>query len=576
MEQINNFSNDAAPIIYKITPDDIPRCVDCNLICSLQLNYKKGIPIINYECENNHKGNITLNDYMMKYNKFAISKEKCGLCGKNQKEIKGDFFYCAKCKKFLCYPCLGNHKNENKHVIMNYQKFDSLCKIHSNLYCFYCIECKMNLCAYCLIGHKNHNVINLSEFNFSQESKKNLEEEIKNIQNIINNLDIIKQKIITEINNIKQLSELEIKFIKILLYSYEYEENQNNLNYNVIQNLKNFENKFKSNKINIYEKVYKESGKYISFLKTLNNEQSNSFNNNFKILNDHIGTVFYLDKLNDGRLISCSGDKSLNIYKKDSYDLQLSIKEHSEGIFSFIQLKNGKIITCSHDKTMKIIKLIGENNYQIEQTLQGHSNRIYKIIEIKENELISVSFDKTMKVWKLNNENKFECINTIYFQKSESACDIFKLNENEFVTSSENDKCIKFWNSNNYSNITTINKIDTWMGKIMCLLENDLLCVGGYKKGFYLIKISNHQLIKNIFITQTIYCIKKCLDGLFLCSFSEKGNHFLVKYKYEEQDLKKVFEKEKAHNNFIRACVELDNGIIASGGEDNLIKLWKN
>ena len=222
----------------------------------------------------------------------------------------------------------------------------------------------------------------------------------------------------------------------------------------------------------------------------------------------------------------------MNIYKKDSYDIQLSIKEHSEGIFSFIQLKNGKIITCSHDKTMKI--------------------------------------------WKLNNENKYECIKTIYFQKSQGTCDIFKLNENEFVTSSENDECIKFWNSNNYSNITTINKIDTWMGKIMCLLENDLLCVGGYQKGFYLIKISNHQLIKNIFITQTIYCIKKCLDGLFLCSFSEKGNHFLVKYKYEEQDLKKVFEKEKAHNNFIRACVELDNGIIASGGEDNLIKLWKN
>ena len=101
MKKINNFSNDAAPIIYKITPDDIPRCIDCNLICSLQLNYKKGIPIINYECENNHKGNITLNDYMMKYNKFAISKEKCGICGKNQKEIKGDFFYCSKCKKFL-------------------------------------------------------------------------------------------------------------------------------------------------------------------------------------------------------------------------------------------------------------------------------------------------------------------------------------------------------------------------------------------------------------------------------------------------------------------------------------------
>ena len=29
----------------------------------------------------------------------------------------------------------------------------------------------------------------------------------------------------------------------------------------------------------------------------------------------------------------------------------------------------------------------------------------------------------------------------------------------------------------------------------------------------------------------------------------EKGNYSLVKYKYEEQDLKKITEKKKAHNN---------------------------
>ena len=33
----------------------------------------------------------------------------------------------------------------------------------------------------------------------------------------------------------------------------------------------------------------------------------------------------------------------------------------------------------------------------------------------------------------------------------------------------------------------------------MCLLEDDILCIGGNNsKGFYLIKISTHQLIKNI------------------------------------------------------------------------------
>jgi len=570
--------NEAAPILNKLNPDDIPRCIECNLICSLELNYKEGKPYIKFECENKHKGNISLNDYISKYDKFALSKEKCGICGKNQKEMKGDFFYCTKCKQFICYICLGNHKNENKHSNIPYQRYDALCKKHSNLYDSYCLKCKMNLCIYCQPEHKYHDIINLSEFNYSK-SKKELEEEMRNIEKKINNLITIKQSVINEINKLKESSELEIKFIKILLYSYEYEENQNNLNYNIIQNLKDFEKKIKLNKIEIYERVYNEGKKYISLIQNLQNKKSNFFTTNSKILKYHNGIINYINKLNDGRLISCSEDKSLNIYKKDSYELQLSIKEHSGGIRSFTELYDRRIITCSCDKTMKLIKLIGEDKYQIEQTLQGHTNIVYKIIEIKENIFISISFDKTMKIWELNYENKFECIQTINIQNSESNCNILRLNENEFVTTSCGDKYIKFWNSNDYSNIATINNIETsWPLKNMCLLENDLLCIGGENsKGFYLIKISTHQLIKNIIGIKTIYSINECLDGLFLCSIvDKKGNNCLVKYKYEKYDLKKVAEKEKAHDNLIYSCVELNDGTIASGGSDCLIKLWED
>ena len=63
--------------------------------------------------------------------------------------------------------------------------------------------------------------------------------------------------------------------------------------------------------------------------------------------------------------------------------------------------------------------------------------------------IISVSVDKTMKKWEIKN-NKYECTKTINFQNSESLCNILKLNENEFVTSSYDDKCLKFWNSNDY------------------------------------------------------------------------------------------------------------------------------
>ena len=65
-----------------------------------------------------------------------------------------------------------------------------------------------------------------------------------------------------------------------------------------------------------------------------------------------------------------------------------------------------------------------------------------------------------MKKWEIKN-NKYECTKTINFQNSESYCNILKLNENEFVTSSQTDKCLKFWNSNDYSNISTINNVET-------------------------------------------------------------------------------------------------------------------
>ena len=65
-----------------------------------------------------------------------------------------------------------------------------------------------------------------------------------------------------------------------------------------------------------------------------------------------------------------------------------------------------------------------------------------------------------MKKWEIEN-NKYECTKTINLQNTNSWCNILKLNENEFVISSREDICIKFWNSNDYSNISIINNIES-------------------------------------------------------------------------------------------------------------------
>ena len=189
--------------------------------------------------------------------------------------------------------------------------------------------------------------------------------------------------------------------------------------------------------------------------------QSNPFNNNFKVLNNHTNYVAYLSQLKDGRLASTSSDYCLNIYKRETFELQLSIKEDTSSPRSFTEISNERIFACYDNGIIRLIKLIGEDKYQVEQVLKEHSSLARKIIEIKENELISVAYDGTMKIWKLNNENKFICIKTINFQSNNSYCNILKLNENEFVVSSYSDKCIKFYNLDNYSNIATINNIET-------------------------------------------------------------------------------------------------------------------
>ena len=146
MEKNNVFAiakNEKTPPFNNL--DNISRCIECNLISSLKLYYKEGKPMINYFCENNHNGDISLEEYIKKYNNHSLLKQKCKECNKNQNEVKGEFFYCSKCFKFICYLCLLNHPINEKHNKINYKRYDSFCKIHSNFFGFYCIKCKKNL-----------------------------------------------------------------------------------------------------------------------------------------------------------------------------------------------------------------------------------------------------------------------------------------------------------------------------------------------------------------------------------------------------------------------------------------------
>ena len=64
-----------------------------------------------------------------------------------------------------------------------------------------------------------------------------------------------------------------------------------------------------------------------------------------KIIDNHNKGINILFDLKDGKLLSASKDGIVNIYKKDSYENELSIKEHSEEIYSVNQLSDKRIVT---------------------------------------------------------------------------------------------------------------------------------------------------------------------------------------------------------------------------------------
>ena len=64
------------------------------------------------------------------------------------------------------------------------------------------------------------------------------------------------------------------------------------------------------------------------------------------------------------------------------------------------------------------------------------------------------------------------------------------------------------------------------------------------------------------------------MDGTFLCSGKENNDFKIIKFKYENDDLKKISEINQASNDTIYDVIELYDGSIISCGNDNLIKIW--
>ena len=183
-----------------------------------------------------------------------------------------------------------------------------------------------------------------------------------------------------------------------------------------------------------------------------------------------------------------------------------------------------------------------------------------------------------MKIWEFDG-NKYNCTNTFTISNSNSYCtNILRINKDKLVSSAYGSNYIKFWDiKNNFNEIKTLNNIETFYWNSMCMINDNILLIGGYSSGgIYIINTDNYEIIsqvhKNI---KYVYSIIELMNGNILIGcYDENNKYSLIEYKYENNNLIKILSKDNAHSSNIYGLIEMDDGMIISCSADNIIKYW--
>ena len=214
-------------------------CPECKENCKIKLdNYT----ILLYDCKNNHKTCINLIEEFEKNQNIDESKIKCDICKeKNKSEsFNKSFFICNSCNINLCPLC--NSQHDKTHKIINYEQKNSICNNHNKPYSFYCEDCNKDICMFCESKHNNHKIMSYGKLVPDNEILENNNKELKDVINKTKN-NII--EIINKLNKIMNDLDLYYKINNRIYEDFNNNIENNNINYNLIYNIKEFNKKYR-------------------------------------------------------------------------------------------------------------------------------------------------------------------------------------------------------------------------------------------------------------------------------------------------------------------------------------------
>ena len=576
---------------------------------------KNSIPFLShFYSEEKQKWQIEIRCSCEKYSSFSMDISeflKLKSSPKNIKEIlfinyienglenKGKTLYCKKCEKILD----NNNESLEKH------------KEHTVL----------NL----LEESKNvDNIIEniISEFyNVQQNIEINnsitKEQQIYLIDEEIEKLNKMKEKIELSFKENQAINKLFIEYVQIIINNYKASRQLDNnlVNYNILKNLLN-NTEFNMNKFQASEKnVLETSEKLCSFYKNnfVIRRKFNEFEIDQKInLEQNINTVCKISKdlfaVGEGGRKPEKESYNILVFKRDKakneYKLYKNIeKAHNGEITSLCKVSiNNYDYLLSGDSSDKLINVYDiKKNFKKIMFLSGHKRKIVSIIPLNKmyeykNWIASCSTGLNIKLWDLSeipnllsnninnnkepnpdninnnidtNNNSIELILGPEIKYSIKAhikslkC-LYQLNDGTLI-SSASDKKLKFWNLEKKTCIKTLDDVCVSSSNAICELGNNRIVVGC----FDVIKIINFEtlIIENELRAHDIWinCLSITPDGLL---FSGDSEGVLVFWEISGEG-KKIFSTKK--ESAIKTIDLLGNDKIAVGMLNSCVDIIK-
>lgn len=286
-----------------------------------------------------------------------------------------------------------------------------------------------------------------------------------------------------------------------------------------------------------------------------------------KTIYGHTEGVLCLLFMSDGRLASCSNDRTIKIYNKNkNFNCDMTLFGHTQKVSSICQLDYGRIVSCSWDRTIKIWKVF-QTSYHCQYTIgDAHSNEIRKVIALTNHRFASCSQDKTIKIWNSDHPHNLICIleghtNDVY--------SILQVKGKNILASGSYDNTLRLWNISSYQCRRVVSNIKCWSAN--CLIELDderiISCGNGIIKIVNVNKSRPEQKLKDKKL-KSISSIMKLNGRSILCGSYKMACIYDIKNNIVSQSM-------NLHDDAIYDLLRLDDRQFLSCSQDRSIKIWE-